>query len=123
MCTVLMSINPEHVANIMSGNKKFEFRKRACKRKVDKIYIYSTTPVMKVVGEAEVDEVFIDKPSEIWRITQKQAGINKEFFDKYFNQRDEAVAYKLANVIQYKIPKDLSEIGVKVAPQSYQYID
>ena len=58
MCSILLSINPEHVENIMNGNKLYEFRKKACKRHVDKIIIYSTTPVMMVVGEAD-DRRFI----------------------------------------------------------------
>ena len=123
MCSILMSINPEHVENIMCGNKKFEFRKRACKKEVDKIIIYSTTPVMKVVGEAEIEDILIDSPSAIWKLTCQQAGINKKFFDDYFQNRSEAVAYKLKNVIKYAIPKELSELGVRVAPQSYQYIE
>lgn len=54
MCKILLSINPEHVENIFNGNKKYEYRKIKCKEKVDKIIIYSTAPIMQVVGEAEV---------------------------------------------------------------------
>ena len=42
VCKVLMSINPEHVDNIMSEKKVFEYRKVKCKRKIDSIVIYST---------------------------------------------------------------------------------
>ena len=42
MCAILLSINPVHVENIMNGTKGYEFRKKACKRPVDKIIIYST---------------------------------------------------------------------------------
>ena len=52
MCKILLSINPEHVENIFNGNKKYEYRKIKCKEKVDKIIIYSTAPIMQVVGEA-----------------------------------------------------------------------
>ena len=37
MCKVLMSINPEHVSNILAGTKKYEFRKIKCKRKIESI--------------------------------------------------------------------------------------
>ena len=122
MCSILLSINPSHVENIMNGIKIYEFRKKACKRHVDKIVIYSTTPVMKVVGEADVDEVLIDRPSEIWKITKKKSGIDKTFFDDYFEDRDQAVAYKLKNITKYSKPKGLEELGIKNAPQSFQYI-
>ena len=53
MCKLLMSINPEHVDNILAGTKKFEFRKSKCKEKIDSIIIYSTSPIMRVVAEVE----------------------------------------------------------------------
>ena len=122
MCAILLSINPVHVENIMNGTKGYEFRKKACKRPVDKIIIYSTNPIMRVVGEAEMEEVLIDNPEIIWKKTYKKSGIDKKFFDQYYEDRDQAGAYKLKNVIQYTKPKKLNEIGISSAPQSFQYI-
>jgi len=65
MCSILLSINPQHVDNILKGQKSYEFRKTLCKQKVDKILIYSTSPVMKVVGEAEVETVLKGEPDYI----------------------------------------------------------
>lgn len=123
MCSVLMSIKPEYVQGIMSGRKIYEFRKKTFKRAVNRIYIYSTVPVKKIVGEAEIESVIVDTPEELWRITHSGAGINKDFFDRYFEDRKEAVAYKLVNIKKYKEPKNLSEMGIKTAPQSYQYVE
>ncbi len=122
MCRILLSINPEHVDNILTGKKMYEFRKIQCKEKVDKIVIYSTFPVMKVVGEADVDDVIVDKPESVWDITSEYSGITKLFFDKYYKNKDKAVAYKLSNVIKYEQPKSLSNYGIKCAPQSFVYI-
>lgn len=123
MCAILLSINPCHVENILNGTKKYEFRKKACKRHVDKVFIYSTMPIMKVVGEAEVEDILIDNPEVIWKKTKKKSGIDKAFFDIYYENRDQAVAYKLKNVIKYGTPKDLKEYGIACAPQSFQYIE
>ena len=117
-----MSIKPQYVQRIMTGKKKYEFRKKACKKNVDKIYIYSTVPVKKVVGEAEVELVLIETPEIIWEKTKDDAGIDKDFFDRYYKDREEAVAYKLINVKKYKNPRSLKELGIKSAPQSYQYM-
>ncbi len=122
MCKILLSINPEHVENIMSGKKKYEFRKTLCKEKVDKIIIYSTYPVMKVVGEADVVDIIVSDPEEVWKVTANLSGISKGFFDDYFFNRDRAVAFHLGNVKEYKSPKSLSEYGIKAAPQSFVYI-
>lgn len=83
-CEILLSINPEYVEQILCGKKKYEFRKNLCKRRVDKNIIYSTSPIMKVVGEAEVEEVLFDKPQKIWNITKKHSGVNKVFLNKYY---------------------------------------
>ena len=123
MCAILLSINPNHVENIMNGTKQYEFRKKACKRQVDKILIYSTTPIMRVVGEADVEDVLIDTPEVIWEKTEEKSGIDKAFFDQYYEDREQAVAYKLINVKQYEEPKELEEFGVSNAPQSFQYIE
>lgn len=123
MCAILLSINPNHVENILNGTKKYEFRKKACKRHVDKILIYSTNPIMRVVGEAEVEDVLIDNPEIIWKKTKKKSGIDKTFFDQYYEDREQAVAYKLKNVIKYREPKELKEYGISSAPQSFQYIE
>ena len=49
MCVILLSINPQHVERIMNGDKIYEFRNTQCKKRVDKIVIYYTIQVMKVV--------------------------------------------------------------------------
>ena len=122
MCKILLSINPEHVENIFNGTKEYEFRKIKCKETVDKIIIYSTAPVMKVVGEAKVETVLEDSPEAIWEKTKKRSGIDKIFYQKYYEGRTRAVAYKLQDVIKYERPKDLSFYGISAAPQSFVYI-
>ncbi len=123
MCAILLSINPEYVERIMCGEKKYEFRKNLCKRKVDKIIIYSTSPVMKVVGEATVEDILVDKPEKIWDITKEESGINLEFFEEYYDGRKQAVAYKLNHVVEYEEPKLLKDYGISAAPQSFCYLN
>ena len=122
MCKLLMSINPEHVENILAGRKKFEFRKTKCKEQIDSIVIYSTAPVMKVVAEVEVKGIIEDTPQSVWKRTSNAAGIDKTFFDRYYSGRDQAVAYILGCVKQFDSPRQLIDYGVKAAPQSYVYI-
>ena len=77
---------------------------------------------MKVVGEVDVLDILVNSPDVVWNETSKYAGITKRFFDKYYNRRDKAVAYHLGNVRKFKIPKNLSDYGLKSAPQSFVYI-
>ena len=122
MCEMLLSINPEHVENIMNGSKLFEFRKVKCKDDVDKIIIYSTSPVMQVVGEAQVLEIIVDNPESVWEITSEFSGISKLFYDKYYENKGKAVAYRLGKVKKYLEPLKLSDFGVNFAPQSFVYV-
>lgn len=123
MCSILLSIKPEFVKSIFSGKKEYEFRKTKCKREVEKIIIYSTNPVKLIVGEAKIETVLEDDLDIIWSETKNKSGIDKEFFDEYYNGKNTAIAYKLSNVIQYKTPKSLEEYGLTTAPQSFCYID
>ena len=122
MCKILLSINPEHVENILNGKKQFEFRKIKCKSYVDKILIYSTSPVMRVVGEVEILDVIVNSPDEVWKLTAEFAGITRKFFDKYFENKEKAVAYRLGKVKKYKEPLKLIDFGISFAPQSFVYI-
>lgn len=122
MCKLLMSINPQHVDNILAGTKRYEYRKTKCKEPVDAIIIYATAPIMKVVAEVEVLDVIEDSPKIVWNMTYESAGIEKHFFDTYYAGRNKAVAYVLGKVKRYKYPQFLSDYGIKAAPQSYVYI-
>jgi predicted transcriptional regulator len=122
MCKILLSINPEHVENIFNGTKLFEFRKIRCKSDVDKIVIYATSPIMRVVAEVEVENIIEGNLDEVWKHTKKFSGINRSFYNKYYNGKNKAVAYKLCNVKKYKKQKLLSEYGLRCAPQSFVYL-
>lgn len=122
MYNMLISIKPEYVENIFNGSKKYEYRKIRCKQDIDKIIIYSTYPIMKVVGEAKVEKILEDSPDCIWEKTKKYSGIDLNFYQKYFKDRSKAIAYKLTNIKKYDSPKELSSYGIKAAPQSFVYI-
>ena len=119
---ILISINPEHVQNIIKGIKKYEYRKIAAKHDISSIIIYETTPVKRIVAEAEIIDVLVYSPEKLWKLTKEESGISKEFFDEYFKGKEIAYAYKLGKIKVYDEPKTLLEYGIKAAPQSFVYI-
>ena len=123
MCQMLLSIKPEHVNNILSGVKRYEFRKVRCRADVNKIIIYSTAPEKRVVAEADLEDIIEADVEDVWEITQDLAGITYEFFSDYYKGKKKAVAYKLKNVIEYDEPKTLLEFGLSFAPQSFVYVN
>lgn len=124
MCKILISIKPEYVNEILSGRKKYEYRKvKAKKDNVDKMIIYATAPIMKVVAEVEILKILEDTPYLIWENTKEYSGINKSFYDKYYENRNIAIAYQLGKIEKYDEPKELRDLGISYSPQSFIYID
>ncbi|PGS67611.1 ASCH domain-containing protein [Bacillus thuringiensis] len=121
---VLLSIKPEFVKEIVLGRKKFEYRKKAFKRKdITSVVIYATKPYGKVVGEFEIENILIDEPSNIWKETKKYSGITKSYFNSYFEGKQTGVAIQIKDFKEYDIHLDLHEFDdtLKVAPQSFCY--
>lgn len=71
--SVVLSIKPEFVYEIFVGKKRYEFRKAILKHPMDKVYIYASAPISKVVGEFEPVGVLEGSPETIWRITREFA--------------------------------------------------
>ncbi len=123
MSTILLSIKPEYSNRIFNGTKKYEFRKHLAKKNVDKIIVYSSSPEQRIIGEVEVIGTLSLKPSPLWEITKKEAGISRSKFREYFKGCKNAYAYKLGEAKKYDNPKTLTEFGIKLPPQSFIYID
>lgn len=124
MCKILMPINPKYVDEILSKRKKYEYRKIKAKRNnVNKIIIYSTSPVKKVVAEVDVNAIIEENPEKLWEMTKNESGITKEFYDHYYQNKNKAIAYKLGNIKIYDKPKNLSDIGINYFPQSFIYLE
>lgn len=79
--------------------------------------------MMKVVAEVEILGVIATSPEELWNQTKNQSGITKSFFDEYFKDKQVAYAYKLGTVKVYEKPKSLLDFGLRMAPQSFAYVN
>ena len=124
MCTILMPINPQYVDEILAGRKKYEYRKiKAKKENIDKMIIYSTSPIMKVVAEVDIKEILEEDPEKLWEMTKNESGITKDFYNKYYKNKNVAIAYKLGTIKIYDKPKNLNDIGINYVPQSFVYLD
>ena len=124
MCKILMPINPEYVDEILAGRKKYEYRKIKAKRNnIDKMLIYSTSPIMKVVAEVAIKSIIEESPEALWEMTKHKSGISKDFYNKYYKDKKIAIAYELGEIKKYDNPKSLNEIGIDYVPQSFVYLD
>ena len=119
---ILMSIKTEYADKIFDGIKLYELRKKTLKENVDTIIVYSSGKVKKVIGEFKIEKIIKDSPENIWNLGEEVLGINKKSFYDYFKNSEYAYAIKVKEVIKYNLPKDLSDFGIKKAPQSFCYI-
>jgi predicted transcriptional regulator len=121
---VLLSIKPEFAEKILSGEKKYEFRKVLPKAPDLKIIVlYASHPTGKVVGEFEIAQFISDTPNKIWGQTKNDAGISRRYFDEYFAGKSLAHAIQIKAVKRYARPRALDTILPSgIAPQSFCYI-
>lgn len=122
---ILLSIHPEYVEKILKGEKTFEFRKKIpnCFKDDQRIAIYSTSPVRRVVAYVDAGDVISGKPSAVWRQTSKMAGLSKIEFDSYFYGREVACAIPIECVHRINKPITLRQAGyTSGAPQSFSYL-
>ena len=121
---ILLSIKPTFVEKIFSGEKKYEYRRKLYKnRNLKTIVVYSSSPIRKVVGEIEVEEILSDSPEKLWSLTKCESGITENYFRKYFDGRNVAYAIKIKSYNSYDSPVELNKKypGVRV-PQSFCYV-
>lgn len=120
---VLLSIKPEFIEKIASGEKQYEFRKVEFKQDVSEILVYATAPISQVVGKIKPQEILVDAPEKLWEIVSEYSGISKQFYDEYYENRNQAVAIKIKEYKSFKKYQRLSKYNVKVAPQSFVYLN
>jgi predicted transcriptional regulator len=121
---VLLSIKPSFVKEIISGNKKFEYRRKVFKQDVDTVVIYASKPIGLIIGEFTIDKIIKESPLKMWIETSEYSGISQEHFLNYFQGKDEAYAIKIKEFHQYEEPINPYETDANfIAPQSYRYID
>lgn len=120
----LLSIKPQYAEKIFSGEKRFEYRKVIFTQKnIKTVVVYATMPVGMIVGEFSIEEILEYSPTELWAKTKEFSGIEKEFYDEYFEGRTKAFAIKIKKAKLYEIPINPYDSEEKfTAPQSFSYI-
>ena len=122
MASIIISIHKQYCNALFSGKKRFEFRKTIPSRPVSHLFVYEAKGSGKIIGELTVKETLVGTPEEIWLQTKDLAGIDKESFFSYYDQKQMAVAYVIDKYIRYEKYKSLSDFGVSRPPQNYIWV-
>jgi predicted transcriptional regulator len=133
---VLLSIKPQWVRLILSGEKTLELRRgRPTQDTPFKVYIYESLGEapskgrQKVVGEFVCDYIQRDiNPSFgiVDVVDQKRSCVHPQDIIAYARARKKKPQlvfwWNITQVKEYDIPKDLSEFGLETAPQSWAFV-
>ena len=104
---VLLSIKPKYVDAILSGEKKYEFRKIIFKNKnIRNIYMYSTSPTKRIVGSFTMRNIICDSPENLWEKFRDYSGLNDKDFFYYFGKREKGFAIEIGIIKRFEIPID-----------------
>ena len=122
---VLLSIKPKYAQLIKSGLKKYEFRRKIFKKAgASRVFIYSTSPVKKIIGVFDASVIHQDSPYRIWDIFGAYSGLSEEEFFQYFRGCEIAYAIEIRNLVTFEEPQDPCDYFLKFTPpQSYRYFN
>ena len=129
---LLLSIRPEYANKIFEGKKKVELRRvRTRLKSGDLVIVYVSSPEKALVGSFEVERVITveDLPKELnnlWKQVEKQAGIKRKQFDKYYEGASVGIGIFLKNLQIFPQRLELESLRKQLPnirpPQSYRYL-
>jgi len=124
---LIISIHPEHVEKILSGEKTWEYRKSIFKKdksEIDRVYIYSTSPVKRIVASFKMGRIIKGSPEELWKKTGQESGTDKQELMEYFEGHKIGYGIEITDLKELEEPVDpYEELEGFHAPQSYMYMD
>jgi predicted transcriptional regulator len=105
---ILISIKPEHSANIFNSKKKYELRRRKLNiERGTKVWIYSTLPNGFIEGWAIVEDIIAGTPDTLWKHLSEDVSLSKVEYEQYFHNCSVGHAIKLNHIHKLNDPLDL----------------
>ena len=122
---VLLSIKPEYAEAILRHDKLYEFRRCMFRRKgIERVYLYATAPLCRVVGSFKVGKVIRDDPNRLWEELGYLSAIDSKSFFGYFRGRKMGCAIEVTDAVRFRTPIDPRDIFEHfIAPRSFRYVD
>jgi predicted transcriptional regulator len=110
--SIMLSIQPQHFANIQKGIKHYEYRK-TIPLDVKQIFL---------LGYVNNPEILHLEKEQLWQATAHASGIEKAFFDSYFAKKEKGLAIVVNNLLLLDNPKTLKDFAIHFSPQNFCYI-
>jgi predicted transcriptional regulator len=121
---MIVSIRPEYVEEIASGEKTWEYRKSRPKAIPERIWVYETRPTKHIVGYLIVDKILEDTPNKVFDQTGKEgkAG-SRQGFLSYYRGYGTAYAWHIKEYVELAHPINPYSRRDFRPPVSWGYFD
>lgn len=119
---VFLPIKPQFARQIVSGEKKVEFRKKNFPLQAKIVVVYSSTPDQSVLGWFDVKCVKALSKNAAWATYKDVGGIAKKDFMEYY--QDAGVCHVIEIQEFHAVENNmhlLAALGITI-PQSYCYL-
>jgi type I restriction enzyme S subunit len=124
---VLLSVKPEFAEKILTGEKRYEFRKTTFRDpdNVDTVFLYASSPEQEIVGSFSFDDITQADPEELWDRYGAESGIEqKSRFMDYFKGTTTGYAIAVDETMRFASPIDpYRRFDGFRPPVSFQYFD
>ena len=122
MPRVLISIRPEFAEKILTGQKRFEFRRVWPAGEAFELVIYASAPAKTLVGSVRVSYVERGSRTAVWERTAVGAGITRSHFMRYTLGKMSVNALALTSATRFAAPIDPKTLFAEFRPpQSFRY--
>ena len=119
----LMAIDPRSANAILNGTKGAEFRKHRLAPDIQRVVIYATAPIRRIVGEFSIGATVVGSPDEIWRDVGHLGEIAEPAFHSYFHGKERAVAFLVSRTRRYTRSLALGDLSpMPAVPHSTIYL-
>jgi len=123
---LLVSVQPRYALAILSGEKKYEIRRRAVRAPIGtRVVLYATHPTKALVGTARIKaKLFLDSRAA-WDTHADDLGIDRRSFDSYVKGTTKVCLVELDRVVPLQRTITLAALTAHSKfrpPQSYRYV-
>ena len=121
---VLLSIRPIYADAIFVGEKTVEFRKNIFSPSVSRVFVYSSSPIKKIIGYFDINHIEDSSPEVLWSKYQRFGHISREEYFEYYKGHSLAYGIVIKDFHKFNTPIYPNDIFTDFkAPQSYFYVD
>ena len=123
---VLMSLHAEYYELIVSGEKRFEYRKRYAVTGPSRWYVYLNAPVSRLAAVIELGTPIHGSPTDIAELAEKARHGNGQSVHDYLAPAGHGVALPIHHLYEYPgitAAELTASLGKWHPPQGYTLID